>query len=118
MDISPPEGLPGPPRNPALGWLRFAVWMAPSGAAIAVPFAIEFLRLDLEFALILVGLLFLSFGMGCYDAVIAGPSRRIGDKSPGTAGIVQHGIAFAMLQVAIVPIVGLVLLFGLCVFLG
>lgn len=118
MDMRPVEEPPPPPRprNAAISWLRFAVWLAPSGAVLALSFGLGFLGFSPSLGTVLPGVLVLAFGMGCYDGVLASPSRRLGLKSDCGASVVQHGIVFTFLQVIVVPFVALMLLFAMCGF--
>ena len=107
MEHPPPEPPASPdprrPPNAAIAWLRVAIWLSPTGIAMAIGMFLSMMGGPVDPAIGVVMVVLLTGLAGGFDSQL----RRRRPTDPGQVAL--HVFLFLLAQVLIVP----VLLFGI-----
>jgi hypothetical protein len=114
--IDPPQVAP---VNQAQGCFRVLLWLMPSGFAAISAWTIDNYNLNVDSLLMLwIGMNLVFWGItGWFNAIMSSPVRAL-EPGKRTGMIIWLTVAFALLQLVLIPLIAVFLVFAFCAFVA
>ena len=101
-----------PPKNPAIAWFRFFIWLMPT-VVCALLFSLMLVMRFAASPLFMIAAVAATFGLGYFDGNLKCQQQQL-DQSQEKGLKQLHAIKFLIAQVLVIPALGGGVIYGIC----